>query len=1709
MNKKWTARLLAVMMMFGQTAWASAAEDTTAPVTSPNTISGTYSGPFTVTLTSNEPGEIYYTLDGSEPTETNHAGSGQNTGVEVAISGFYTELRYRAKDTAGNWEYVNSEVYKISNDPVVTVTDAGQRYTNYADADGSNLVYAESIYDGEAWAYKEIHLRQSGSDTTIAAGLTEEAEFTAISGDHVIYGSESRIDHYSISTGQTTPVYVSTLAEPDINRAKLDGSRIAFIEDGKLKVLDISNPAAPQLSVLNVNPEESISSSNAYDLLGDRVVWQEGDKVYLKNLSGGASQPVSVLNDIYVDHLMLTNTALYYANNGSLFSLNTATGATSKIVDTLSYNNSSRMEIDNSYVVYHGFSDGDFIGVLNLNTKVVKYLDFDGAYSNLGTFSINNGVVYWSKEHLFYDNVYKIEKAPLYSLNLNGLPADSTSPEVSLYPNGASFEWDGAAKFTVNEEALIRLTLDGTTPTETHSYQATMFDKAPVFTKGEQIKYYAVDFAGNSSSVQTSGTFTVANEAIQATYNDEWEEFAAAGSSIVYTTWSETNGSKLYIYDIPTRTSTLLADEFIGDYLDFDGRYIVYETGDWFQPEIKYMDLATGQSGTIAENARNPYVKDGKVVFVDTSGPNDGVSVYDFAKRGTPDETTDLHFSSTFNDIDDPYISGNLVVFENFEYDSGTFPEYVYSLDTQTLTELTPPGTNQINQAVPADGKVFITADNYDKLFVYDIASGEYTDLTALSGAAYITDLSADKIFGGNIALTDSDSQKIVLYNVESGSFTSIGSGEFELYNPQVAGNALAVKWLGLPNHEAELFFRLLSADAAPPEVVATPAAGTYNAKQTVSLAVYGEAASIFYTLDGSTPTADAKNKYYGPIDLNETATLKYFAVDTSGNRSEVQTVPYIIDREAPLVTVDPPGGIYLAPVTVSLSSNEPGTITYSLDGTEPSVTWSVYEQSHGLTLSADTVLKYKAADEVGNVSEVNTVNYIIDPEAFQVSVTPAGGLYHNDVSVTFAVYKSVTADVYYTLDGTEPSVKSARYSGPFVLTHTAALKYFARDKAGNRTPVVEVDYTIEKIPPAAVLVPVNKSRGILVNHPITAAFDEDVTLDNPGGVRMTLDGGAVAGISVSLSGRVLTVNHEALQKGKTYLLQIAADTVHNSNGVGNEPIEWSFTTEFELPSAVSTPANGATGVSLDASVTVAFSESVAENDLSGITISKNGNPLEGVHATLTHAVLTISHDRFEHGTVYTMTIPANAIHNADGIGNHRIEWSFTTEREASSHGSSGSQTQTPQTQAPQTLKPDNAEDGNRVKLGEGSFSASKGTTEDGKTLTTIQVDAGRLTEAAGALNERGASTVLLQVEGTSDTVKVNVPAAALANAAAGSPNAVLSVRSDAASYDLPFGLLGLNALADELGSDLQHMQVSVNMSKVTGEAAQRVSEAARQSGVQIMGDFIDFSVAVEADGRTREIKEFGSTYVSRSIILPNQVEGSSATAVLYDPVTGEMTFVPAVFKTENGKTHVTIKRNGNSVYTVAAANKTFADLVNHWAKTDIELLASKLLVSGKTGTSFAPEDAITRAEFAALTVRALGLSQNKAGAKFSDVKESDWYAGIVGAAVKAGIINGYEDGSFRPNDRITREQMAVLITRAMAFAGKSADVTGRQDLLLAKFSDRKDISSWAQAAVARSVEAGIIQGRTSDTFAAKDDATRAQAVVMLKRLLKYVEFID
>ncbi len=248
---------------------------------------------------------------------------------------------------------------------------------------------------------------------------------------------------------------------------------------------------------------------------------------------------------------------------------------------------------------------------------------------------------------------------------------------------------------------------------------------------------------------------------------------------------------------------------------------------------------------------------------------------------------------------------------------------------------------------------------------------------------------------------------------------------------------------------------------------------GLYNTTQTVNLTASDSLfldPKIYYTLDGSDPTTDSI-LYNGSIIIsNEGITiLKFIAVDDGGNISNIVTRTYTIDKTTPTVTSDPKGSIYNQKQTVTLKTNDASSMTYyTSDGSDPRTSKTRVKYTGSISIYATTTLKFAAVDAAGNWSPIYSETYtMVDIKAPVASADLPGGSYTTNQVVDLSAVDELDPDpkIYYTLDGTNPTIKSTLYIQPISIdtTGTKILKFIAVDDAGHVSDIITRIYTLDK----------------------------------------------------------------------------------------------------------------------------------------------------------------------------------------------------------------------------------------------------------------------------------------------------------------------------------------------------------------------------------------------------------------------------------------------------------------------------------------------------------------------------------------------------------------------------------------------------------------------------------------------------------------------
>jgi formylglycine-generating enzyme required for sulfatase activity len=169
------------------------------------------------------------------------------------------------------------------------------------------------------------------------------------------------------------------------------------------------------------------------------------------------------------------------------------------------------------------------------------------------------------------------------------------------------------------------------------------------------------------------------------------------------------------------------------------------------------------------------------------------------------------------------------------------------------------------------------------------------------------------------------------------------------------------------------------------------------------------------------------------------------------------------------------------------------------------------------------------------------------------------------------------------------------------------------------------------------------------------------------------------------------------------------------------------------------------------------------------------------------------------------------------------------------------------------------------------------------------------------------------------------------------------------------------------------------------------------------------------------------------------------------------------------------------------------ADVQGHWAKRTITDWIASGRISGYPDGTFAPDKAVTRAEFMTIVNKAFGFG-TKANVQFRDVGDTQWYASAVRIAVHAGYVKGYPDDTIRAMDTITREEAAVVFARLKKLDTKTAPKK--------KYTDSKKIAGWSAGALDAVVLAGYMDGYPDGSIQPDKELNRAETVVVLDRLL-------
>ncbi|MBB6693430.1 S-layer homology domain-containing protein [Cohnella xylanilytica] len=389
---------------------------------------------------------------------------------------------------------------------------------------------------------------------------------------------------------------------------------------------------------------------------------------------------------------------------------------------------------------------------------------------------------------------------------------------------------------------------------------------------------------------------------------------------------------------------------------------------------------------------------------------------------------------------------------------------------------------------------------------------------------------------------------------------------------------------------------------------------------------------------------------------------------------------------------------------------------------------------------------------------------------------------------------------------------------------------------------------------------------------------------------------------------------------------------------------------------------------------------------------------------------------------------------------------------------------------------------GNGKGNGNGNGNGSGSGSNNGRTVVV----------PADSLKDSGSGTAIVKV--ASDTNEVKLPS----NAAELLSGSDLEVSGDNLAVRIPSALL--KQLADKLGAEeSKNGTIGLGLNPLVESEVQAAigwnADAAKWEA-KPAGFAYDLGLSIAAaNGPSASLTELDQPITLRLKIAdsarPNRVG-------LYRVAdNGALEYVGG--EVVNGELVVRIDRLAK--YAVLEMTRKLDDLpLTHWAYEVVQELAVKGVVDGTSTSKFEPTRPITRAEFAALLVKALKLPGSGApAAPFKDVPSDAWFAQAVSIAYGKGIAKGSPSGEFNPQGTITREEMAVMLMNAYRLTANAAPGTGGLD----SFRDAASVASWAADSVKAAAGLGLVKGKDGGRFDPQGAATRAEAAQIIYNLLK------
>lgn len=803
-------------------------------------------------------------------------------------------------------------------------------------------------------------------------------------------------------------------------------------------------------------------------------------------------------------------------------------------------------------------------------------------------------------------------------------------------------------------------------------------------------------------------------------------------------------------------------------------------------------------------------------------------------------------------------------------------------------------------------------------------------------------------------------------------------------------------------------------------------------------------------------------------LDLNDgTHEIILKASDSAGNTTTVIKT-YQVDITAPSLT---------ASAAVTQTNRDSVDISVNT-GEYAEVFFNGVSKGHlngggiiafNLTDNAVNTINVTAVDSFGNTTAASAINVTRDSTAPAITVTGVnnGDVYGNDVTIAVNATDPHSPDTTITMDG------SSYTPGAYSTEGQHTLMVSSTDSYGN-TASRTVVFTIDKsVPVINVTGAVNDGKyGTNKTLTITADNIDELVVtkatDNqaPASVNTTVDG---TNGSASLSLGVAGEQHD-------YKVVITARKTVGGQ-VRSASTTITLTVDRKNPVITSTTASQTENATIDLTGTI---DEAADIYLDGTKVI-TGNPAGSF--SITGESLNLGANSF-------------SIKAVDAVGNEASLTITVTRNQPVNNGGNnggnpggpiGGGITPPVDNKDDEVKPDTPKDTDNTD------------TEESKTVTIPEKPESKGSTATATTTATELKTAIASSEKDSDgvtTVKIEIQEIKGAK----TYTEVLPVKS------MKTGGADLNVeIATPLGTvtisgDIFTVKDTYRKSSIGISIATADKSKLDEATLEAIGNKPVIELSVALDGKT---------------VSWNNPNAPVTVAIKYQPTAAELKdpdHIVVWYIDGNGKVQtvsngrydaetgtVTFSTTHFSKYAVAYVTKSFDDIAGLAAEKEIEVIASKGIMSGVTEDTFDPEGMVTKGDFIAYLINTLGLTA-EVKANFADVKATDPNYNAIGIALELGILTGTSKSKFNPNKLITKEEMAIYTVKAMKLSQKTLKAATRRDL--SKYSDASKVSGSAVNSVAKLVKSGILK-ITGDKINSKGNLTRAEVAQILYNIYK------